>query len=345
MLRILFTGPLWDGSTTNFRRQALVELGNDVHVLDYSPFCQQGIRVLRAFERRFFVGPGIIRYNRLLIKLALSLKPDLLWVDKGIYIWPSTLEKIKARTGATIVHYTPDDYLGKGLCYNLVLNSIKIYDVFFTTKTFNIPELLRLGAKRVQYSANAFDPRVHRPVELSPEEKRIYSADVGFIGRWEPDREEIFAKLAERGIEMKIWGEGWNRRRTARSLRGFIQNRGVYGAEYAKAIAGCKINLNILSKWYRDEETQRSIEIPACGGFMLAERTSRHLEYFKEGEEAEFFSCFDELLAKIQFYLNNDERRKQIACAGRRRCLESDYSYKKRMSNALSYLRSEGLIP
>jgi glycosyltransferase involved in cell wall biosynthesis len=345
MLRILFTGPLWEGSTANFRFQALVELGNDVHVLDYSPFCQQGARLLRAFERRFYIGPGIIRYNSLLKKSAQDLEPNLIWVDKGIYIWPSTLGKIKARTGATIIHYTPDDYFGKDLYYDLVLKSINIYDAFFTTKTFNVPELLRLGAKKVQYSANAFDPRIHRPIELSPEEKRIYSADVGFIGRWEPDREETFAKLAEKGIDMKIWGEGWSRGKIARSLRRFVQNRGVYGLEYPKAIAGCKINLNILSKWYRDEETTRSIEIPACGGFMLAERTSRHLEYFREGKEAEFFSCFDELLAKIQFYLSNDERRKQIACAGRRRCLENDYSYKNRIQSVLSYLRSEGLIP
>ncbi|MCL4553102.1 MAG: glycosyltransferase, partial [Candidatus Marsarchaeota archaeon] len=66
---------------------------------------------------------------------------------------------------------------------------------------------------------------------------------------------------------------------------------------------------------------------------------------FEEGKEAEFFSSFDELLAKIQFYLKNETTRMEIARAGRRRCFESDYSYRNRMSGTLSYLRSEGLIP
>ena len=64
---------------------------------------------------------------------------------------------------------------------------------------------------------------------------------------------------------------------------------------------------------------------------MLAERTDEHLQLFKECEEAEFFNSREELLRKVQYYLDHDEKRINISAAGRQKCLDSGYSHHDRL--------------
>jgi spore maturation protein CgeB len=138
--------------------------------------------------------------------------------------------------------------------------------------------------------------------------------------------------LAENGIKIKVWG--WSKD----SKRGKINHpnilnmdRYAYGDEFAKVMCASAVCLNFLRKANRDTETTRSIEIPACGAFMLAERTKQHQEMFTEGTEAIYFESKEELLEKVKYYLTHKEIRIQIALAGYRRCLLEDYSYENQL--------------
>jgi spore maturation protein CgeB len=107
-----------------------------------------------------------------------------------------------------------------------------------------------------------------------------------------------------------------------------------------KALQANKIALGLLHRANRDLHTSRSFEIPACGGFMLAERTAEHQEYFAEDREAVYFDTFDELMDKIRYYLRHDAARTRIAADGYRRCLHSGYRYVDRARELLGRLRA-----
>jgi spore maturation protein CgeB len=266
---------------------------------------------------------------------------DLLWIDKGLAIRPDTLLRFRSlKPQSALVFYSPDD-MGNPVNQSLrYLESIPLYDLHVTTKSYNCEELRDLGARDVLFVNNAYDPAVHRKFELAPAEREQLAASVGFIGYFENDRADHIRGLARAGLAVTVRGPGWRKLRGAhQNLR--IRESYLEGMEYSKAINATLINLAFLRKANRDLQTTRSIEIPACGAFMLAERTDEHLRLFSEGKEAEFFGSFDELLAKCQYYLTHPIERERISAAGLRRCVEGDYSNKGMLRRVLQHLGME----
>jgi spore maturation protein CgeB len=155
---------------------------------------------------------------------------------------------------------------------------------------------------------------------------------VGFIGSWEKERVKVLEKIAETGTRIHIWGGGWDKSFLSHP-NVVISPGNIRGDEYARALRSLDIALCLLAKRLGtlEYQTTRSIEIPACGVFMLADRTDEHMALFEEGKEAEFFSTPDELIEKIRYYLDNPVQRKQIAAAGRERCLRNGYSNQERI--------------
>jgi hypothetical protein len=333
---ILYVG-VGDG-TCRQRAEALRQLGHDVrHVRAGHPsggWRFQAWRVGNKLGRP----PDLIGANRNLLAELAREPADVVWIDKGREIAPRTLARARELApAARLVHYSPDDQMNPGNQSTAWRAGVPLYDLHVTTKSYNVAELRALGARDVLFVDNAYDPATHRPIDLSPDDRRRYGADVGFVGQYERERAETMDRLAGEGIDVRVWGPSWDGFRP-RSPRLVAHDTMLGGLEYAKAINAAKINLGFLRKVNRDLQTTRSIEIPACGGFLLAERTDEHLRLFEEGREAEFFSDFDELLRKCRHYLAHDDERARIAAAGRARCLAGGYSNAERLRAVLAHL-------
>ena len=343
VLRILYVGALWQGSTASHRMVALQDLGHEVTGIDTTP-------PDRHMERRVLVRvlsclrhpPDLAKANKQILENMMHNTFDVLWVDKGLTISPKTLRLVKERQPeCRLVSYSPDDMLNPRNQSHRYRKCIPIYDLHVTTKSYNVTELKELGARDVLFIDNAYDPHTHRPIELSPEEQAKWGAEVGFIGAFENERFQMMLALAKAGIKVTIRGPGWFRYQNMHPNL-IVKPGWVLGDDYTKAVCATKINLCFLRKVNRDLQTQRSVEIPACGGFMLAERTNEHLSLFEESKEAEFFSGEEELIAKVRYYLDHEDERQRIATAGRERCLRSGYSNHERLRGVLEYLYGTG---
>lgn len=282
--------------------------------------------------------PDLLGTARQALRLAARERFDVVWVDKGRTVGPRLLRGLRrALPRARFVSYSPDDMMHRNWNSVAYLRAIPCYDLHVTTKSYNVAELRERGARDVLFVGNAYDPLVHRPLELDAKDRARFACDVGFVGHYEEARARDLLRLVEAGVPVEVRGPGWSALRERRAgLR--VREEYLHDPDYAKAINATRINLGFLRKSARDLQTTRSVEIPACAGFLLAERTEEHQELFREGVEAEFFDGFDELLTKCRYYLAHEDERRQIAEAGRRRCIASGYSYDERLRQVLEHL-------
>jgi spore maturation protein CgeB len=283
--------------------------------------------------------------NRAVLAQVAASTPDIIWIDKGNVIRPATLARIRrAAPKAVLVSYSGDDMFARHNRTWFYKWGLKHYDIVFTTKSYNADagELPSFGARRVVFVNNAYEP-THRPIAVTEREREELGADVGFIGSFEDKRFEAMRFLAEHGIRVRIWGNGWTGKIGVHpNLR--VEGKPLVNTDtelrYTKGICGTRINLGFLRKMNRDLQTARSVEIPACAAFLLAERTDEHRRLFDEGREAEFFGSNEELLTKTRYYLDHESERSAIGRAGHRRCLESGYSQTERMRSMLEQVSS-----
>jgi len=343
--KIVVVGSI-EGQTAQ-RVQALRHLGYDVFTISETPAdFAPGITYHPSFMDRVRHHLGIpkdkLQINQQLEKLISTQSFDLLWVEKALTLKPRTLKLIREKQPTMkLAWYSGDDMFARHNQSYYFRKSLSLYDIVFTTKSYNChpEELPALGAKKVFFINKSFDRVMHSPVTVNEEDRQKFGAAVGFIGTFEKDRADKMLYLAQHGIEVRIWGNGWeNYLHKHPNLK--VENKPVYAENYRKTICATDINLCFLRKLNRDLQTDRTMEIPACGAFMLAERTIEHTALFIEDQEAVYFdpNNTQELLEKVQYYLQHPKERLQIAAAGRQRCLNSDYSQEGVLKKMLAEL-------
>jgi spore maturation protein CgeB len=334
-MKILFVGDLSSYARAKQRYIAMKEMGHDVQGLSWVPLeteLSPGKPPLWERIRRKIGYPiDLVNLNQSLPLEVKKNTPDLIWIEKANTIRPKVYKRIKHDfPKAKIVYYSEDDiYVPNNRSVHL-RKSLSIFDVVYTTKPRNIEELPKLGVKRVKCVYQAYDKHFHRSLDLTEDEKKTWGADVTFVGTFEPDRAAQILFLAERGIQVRVWGLNWQSWQ-GKHLNLKVEGRAVYNDDLLRVISSTQINLNFLRKFNRDRHTSRSLEIPACKGFMLAERTDEHKKLFKDGKEAVFFSSVEELYQQVKYYLEHDKERQSIALAGWQRCSESGYSHHDRL--------------
>jgi spore maturation protein CgeB len=267
--------------------------------------------------------------NREFLARARSFKPDLILIGKGRYLAPRTIRAIKQSTGAKLVNWASDDPFNPQNSSNGLRQSIPFYDLYISPRRAALDDIRRAGCPRVVYLPFGYKPEVHFPECAAASDAGRFACDVAFIGGADPDRAPYFERLLRDlpNLRLRLYGSNWNR---YPRLRAHWRGE-VFGREFRLAASGAAIVVNLVRRANRDDHVMRTFELPACGAFVLGERTLTHGELFEEGKEAVFFDSAAELVDQVRAWLPRDHERQLIADAGRRKVVEGHNSYADRL--------------
>lgn len=339
-MRLLYVGSLSLGSTSLDRLRILENLGFEALPVDTNRYVRLVTRLERSLMGRINVGRGVLKLNSDLIELTGREKYDLVWIDKGVWIYPETVDVLRQSSQrALAIHYTPDAQLLDNMSRHFI-NAIPFYDLLVTTKPFELRAYGAAGAQDtllvLQGYGQNFQPSANSDVAGDPE----FSSEVCFVGHSQAHYAHCLKAVAATGCVLKVWGPRWPRyARLHWWARAVVKGNGLWGERYPQALRSTKIALCLLNKRIPETTTTRTFEIPATGVFMLGERNDDHQALFTEGKEAEFFADHEELSDKVRFYLTHEDARARIAAAGFERCVRSKYSAENQIRLILEHVQ------
>jgi spore maturation protein CgeB len=334
-MKILYAASLSPNDSATYRLWALERLGHQIVPVNSIPYMPSN-RLVRGLIYRAVIGPPVNHFNRDILQIAERERPDVLWADKMLWMRPNTLDKLRSM-GIATVSYMIDNPFGprQDPGWRLYMKDIPHYDLHVVQRDKNITDYRSHGARDVIKIQTAYEPTVHFP---PPEgwSDRDRNRDVSFIGTPYDDRAANLTRLSE-SFQVAISGNSnqWQRELSPEAFSKLYREGELYQQQYREAIWRSKINLSFITHSNQDEFVHKSFEIAGCGGFLLAERSQGHMDRFVEGEEAVFFTGYDELAAMIRRYLPNQEARQRIAAAGQRRALRDGYHNDRQVSLVL----------
>lgn len=149
------------------------------------------------------------------------------------------------------------------------------------------------------------------------------------------ERREVLGLLGER----KEWFETHLYTNNRDTQISGVSNMGPvdYYDDMPYVFMNSKINLNISLKSIKTGIPLRAFDIMGSGGFLLSNYQIEFTEYFVPEEDFVFYDSKEDMLNKVDYYLEHEKERKEIAENGMRK-VRTEHTMKKRIETIVEVL-------
>lgn len=349
-LNILVATPFWGGSLPSARHciNAFRRLGHRVEVLDNSLYDDARRQIEGLSSNTRHTGQLLDLLHTLMSESitarALDRAVDLVFLVAQSPITSAVVQELHNRH-IPIAFWFMEDWR----VFTSWQATAKLFDYFFTIQKGDfLHRIENLGVKKAHYLPLAADPKIHKPMKLTPAEQQEYGSSVSHVGAGYNNRRFVFSGLTD--IDFKLWGTEWG---NDPNLAKVIQRNGewISTEDSAKVYNATKVNINLHSSPFHegvnpegDYVNPRTFELAACGAFQLCDQRQLLGELFKDGEEIVTFRNTREIMPLIKYYLDNPAERLRIAERARLRVL-NEHTYEARMAEVLRVVYQHETVP
>lgn len=338
-MKILVVGPAFFNYTSSVT-WALTELGHQVVELtfknfaeDCSYFKKKATKIgFKSFEQRYYQD-----WNQRLIALYNQYRPDLLFIMNGDFIFSQTLELFRSNN-TKLVLWLIDSI--KRMPQNEA--NLQFYDKIVSFEHRDEQYLFDKYRIKCSYCQGGYDPRIYYP-----DESVMQDIDISFVGTMVPKRIEIlrqvanYAQISNKKLSLygSFWGIKyfWKKNQFAKKynpLQLYAHNGEVSPQEVAQIYRRSKICINIHIPEHEGVNT-RTFEIMGTKSFELVDAKPKMGELMNVGKEIIEYRNVEDLIKKIEYYLENDEIRNEIANNGYL-CVKENYDIKNSVIRILA---------
>lgn len=307
-MKVIVAFPFQDKQTGVYVKNGFEELGCDVRPVDSK-----------------------VDYNNLVSETE-DFKPDMIFCSRETEM----LEPIKI--------IRRDFPSVKTVCYNVdarfsamewhgplteLFNTVHLY---YCKPRGNVEESQKICPNTiVKYLTEGFDPREHKKEIITESDIEKYGHDVVFAG----SKSEIYKTprpYGRIGLIEYLTNKGIDLNLISFNIHGADK---FLGEDHNKICQCSKIVLGHCG-WSNISlaNSARDFRVTAAGGFLLTEYVQDMEEFFEIGKEIETYRTPEECVEKINYYLEHDEERKEIAERGYSRAIR-DHSFSKRFEKVL----------
>jgi spore maturation protein CgeB len=227
---------------------------------------------------------------------------------------PEVLRTIGARGDIVTIAWGCDDHWRfETLSCNLAPN----VNWWVTTAKSAIPKFKAMGYANVIKSQWAVEPSVYYPLDVPRD------IPVSFIGQPHGSRVQVMQWLMQNGIEVALWGFGWDGVRTR-----------ITHEQMLEVFSRSAVNLNLSNASVMGEQQikGRVFEVPGCRALLLTDHADDMESYYEIGKEIVVYTGLEDMAEKIGYYANNAAEREAIAEAGYRRTL-AEHTWRHRFDD------------
>jgi len=292
-------------------KSAFEQLNCDVDIFDWTSYLYttKKINLRNRILNRILLPLIQNRINEHFINHIKSDAYDAILVITGWHLSVKSIETAK-KHARCILNWSMEELFNNVFSAFINTETYNKYDIIFSPRQHLFKQYLSKGIKRIEYLPFFYYPQ-HYPIVPTGKDKELWGSDIAFMGTWSKEREKVLKMLE--GHKVKIWGGGWNKSHNKFKHKFTITNKIAWLEDMSKVVNSTKIIVDTLTKEQNDKINMKNYQIPACGGFLLSQRTDEILALFEEDKEIVCYDSYEELKDKCEYYLLHGEDRKKIA--------------------------------